>query len=119
MSLHDSDWDLDILNDSLAVEQVQHLAFSRSFWERMFAYPVYDCLYERIRRSKVLKTITIIRHQKALPGANIVFVKNNETERTDGEFFTAEDWRYEMQGSQVEHPEWNEPELKFARLQEF
>jgi hypothetical protein len=65
-SLHDTEYDLESLSKNPAISQIHHLAISLGFWERMFAHPIYDDLYYRIRANQGLKTITIVWHRASV-----------------------------------------------------
>lgn len=117
-SLHDTDYALESLSKNPAISQIHHLAISRSFWERMFAHPIYDDLYYRIRNNKDLKTITVVWHRASvLMIDEPKLVEDEDGGREDG-LQTAQDWRLEMQESRADHPEWNDAELTFARVEE-
>ena len=84
----------------------------------MFAHPIYDDLYYRIRNNKDLKTITVVCHRASvLMIDEPKLVEDEDGGREDG-LQTAQDWRLEMQESRADHPEWNDAELTFARVEE-
>lgn len=117
-SLHDTDYALESLSKNPAISQIQHLAISRSFWERMFAHPIYDDLYHRIRENRDLKTITIVWHRASVLTTDELELVEDEVGGREDDRQTAQDWRLEMQETKEEHPQWNAPELIFARVEE-
>jgi hypothetical protein len=84
----------------------------------MFAHPIYDDLYHRIRRNKGLKTITIVWHRASVLKTDEPKLFEDEDDESEGSVQTAQDWRLEMEESRADHPEWNNPELRFARIAE-
>jgi hypothetical protein len=80
-SIQGSDWNLEFLNDSPAVEQVQHLALSQSFWERLNWNPAYIFLVGHIRTSKVLQSVTIVGRDKGAFSRDGMRLVDVETER--------------------------------------
>jgi hypothetical protein len=117
-SLHDSDYALESLSKNSAISHIHHLAISRTFWERMFAHPIYDDLYQRIRQNKDLKTITIVWPSASVLRMDQPILVEDEDGGLENGLQTAEDWRLEMQEGIEENPEWNMPEVKFARVEE-
>ena len=116
-SLHDTDYALESLSKNPAISQVHHLAISWAFWERMWAHPIYDDLYNRIRENKNLKTVIIVWHRASvLRTDQPKLVEDKDGGRDDAQL-TAQEWTLEMQETQVEHPEWNTPELRLARVE--
>jgi hypothetical protein len=113
-SIQGRDWNLDFLNDSPAVGQVQHLALSQSFWERLNWNPAYIFLVDRIRSSKVLQSVTIVSRDKGVFPRDGIRLVDAETE---GLREGLEDWRLELEQSREDFPDWNLPELKFALLE--
>lgn len=119
-SPHGTDYALELLSKNPAISQVHHLAISRSFWERMFAHPIYDDLYHRIRQNQELKTITIVWHRASVLRLDkLKLVEDEEGEREEGQagVEAAQEWRLEMQESRESHPEWNDPEMRFMRVE--
>jgi hypothetical protein len=80
-SIQGSDWNLDFLNDSPAVAQVQHLVLSQSFWERLNWNLAYTFLVDRIRKSKVLQSVTIVGRDKGAFSRDGMRLADVETER--------------------------------------
>ena len=80
-SIQGSDWNLDFLNDSPAVAQVQHLVLSQSFWERLNWNLAYTFLVDRIRKSKVLQSVTIVGRDKGAFSRDGMRLVDVETER--------------------------------------
>ena len=104
-SLHDTDYALESLSKNPAISQVHHLAISRSFWERMFAHPIYDDLYSRIRGNQELRTITIVWHRASvLRSDEPKLVEDKDGGREEG-LQAAQEWILEMQESREDHPE--------------
>ena len=63
------------------MEQVQHLALSQSFWERLNWNPAYIFLVGHIRTSKVLQSVTIVGRDKGAFSRDGMRLVDVETER--------------------------------------
>jgi hypothetical protein len=135
---HDMDYAASLLYKNPAISQIQHLAISRDFWDRIFwsfRNPFYNDLWYRIRGNKNLRTITIVWHGLSVLHTDTPklieeseYGRPSHAARYSGNYWRrrlggkgrqeiTRDWRLGRWEPKEEPPEWNTPELIFAHVE--
>ncbi|CZR54104.1 uncharacterized protein PAC_03987 [Phialocephala subalpina] len=104
---------LNRMSETPALQEVRHLAISKSLLQRIEAYPLYTDIYDRIRTSKVLETLTIVNDRGSFLSGEIHFVIDE-----NGYEEEISQYRAGIEESATTMLRWNTPELRFARLEE-
>jgi hypothetical protein len=82
----------------------------------LLSYPVYGCLYERLRNSKALKSVSVVWNHGPLERESFRFVEEGSGGWPEEDEGTKEGYRRDVLESAGEHEGWNVPELRFVGL---